>query len=66
MKRYRIVAWYVADGSNQRAVPFSRVVEVEAKDRDEADRLGTEKLDAIYKKEGVGFDFLNWFIEEVK
>lgn len=64
--KYQVVGWYSYDPTNPHMRPFARVVNVEAASPAEASSLGTVALDALYEKEGVSVDFLNWYVREVK
>lgn len=64
--KYEVVGWYSYDARNPHTKPFARVVQVEAKDPEEASSKGSDALDVLYEQQGVSVDFLNWFVKEVK
>lgn len=64
--KYRTVGWYSYDPHNDHIRPFARVVEFEFDDAEQASEEGARLLDALYEKEGVSVDLLNWYTRERK
>ena len=62
--QWTVVGWYSYDATNPHMKPFARVVEVEADGIGDARRKGDAALEALYEKEAISVDFLNWYVKE--
>lgn len=66
MTKYQGIGWFSSDATNTEIVPFSRIVEVYANDKNGAYNKVADALEAIRLSFGEKTYILNWYVKKLK